>query len=531
MQLNFPLIIHMDGTIYFYKEFTDDDKYISNYLKQTTVQIQYTSQLEIYKIEDFSIISLVLFDNNSMDEFINFLERYSYNIIPSTLLDRFKIIEQNIKVVSLELGKTEIIIRVMKGDLSFLYTDKKFKEKIKYNDKEKVFTYPRKDNYKLIEDLTEKDVNIVFPTYDARDNIELKAKKDLELRYYQQQAFNTLVNRKTGLVIMPVSSGKTYLGIKTIEYFKKGTLIFCENKNNCFIWKDTLLKFLDIDDNDVFVCVSEQEVYDIKKINIYSYDVLRSNKDGSMFEILNKINWGVIIYDNAHKVVTEKSVDLLYLKSKYKFAFDSTINRSDGMQRILLKLFGGVTYNITSYELVKNLYQKKLECFKVDLRSLPVKKEDFIKSICSKSSNKSLLIVAHRTKDIYSISEKLNIKSINKDTKDEDRISLIQDFNYGHIKKLCISNLIEKYPITNIDVMIAAGYRGSTEIEENFRIGTLVGTTSKLSKITVVKMYYLIKSDVDKKNVSIKERSLIQYGIVLKELDYSEYLGDENKWS
>jgi hypothetical protein len=77
--------------------------------------------------------------------------------------------------------------------------------------------------------------------------------------------------------------------------------------------------------------------------------------------------------------------------------------------------------------------------------------------------------------------------------------------------------------------MVAAGYRGSTEIEENFRIGTLVGTTSKLLKITQAQIYYLIRNDNESRNVLIKEKFLKQYGIILRKLDFSKHLGDENR--
>ncbi|MDR3594602.1 hypothetical protein [Clostridium sp.] len=55
--MSLPLIIHKDGTIYFYRKFSASDEIeISNYLKKTTVQVQYTDKIEVYKIEDYLIL-------------------------------------------------------------------------------------------------------------------------------------------------------------------------------------------------------------------------------------------------------------------------------------------------------------------------------------------------------------------------------------------------------------------------------------------------------------------------------------------
>ncbi len=529
--MSLPLVIQKNGTIYFYKNIAEEEKEntsISKYLKETTVQLQYTDKLEVYKIEDFSIVSLILNSDEYINEFIGYLQKYSYNEIPSSLINHIRKIEQDMKVVRLELGKTEIIIRVMKGDLSFLTLDKKINDKIIEVKKEHSYTYPREYNYKLVEYLADKKVSMVFPYIDVNEDIEFKFKETINLRYYQKQAFDSLANRKNGLTIMPVASGKTYVAIKLIEHLGKRTLILCENKDNCSRWKHILLKFLDISAKDISICVDDTNISEIGKINIYSYDVLRSSNDKSMFERLYNNNWGVIIYDNAHKAVTEKSIDLLYLKAKYKFAFDSTINRSDGRERSLLNLFGGIAYYITSGELVNNLYEKRLECYKVDLRKLSISKEEFIEKVSKKIGMRSLVVVAHGEDDINRISKKLRITSLYNKTSNEERIRVAKEFSNRKINRLCISNLIEKYTITNIDVMIAAGYRGSKEIEENFRIGTLVSTELKLPKVTTAQMFYLIKNEEDYKFVCNKEKSLYKYKIIFKVLDVSKYLGDDH---
>jgi len=527
--LSLPLIIHKDGTIYFYRKFSASDEIeISNYLKKTTVQVQYTDKIEVYKIEDYSIASLLLMGDEYKNEFIRFLNRYSYNEIPYVLIEHLEEIEKDLKVVSLTLSKAEIIIRIMKGDPSFLEEDKKIKDKLKPCSEEKLYTYPRTDNFKLIERLAEKDVNITFPTIDTDGTVDFEFKEGINLRYYQTQAFDALVHMRRGLAVMPVGSGKTYVAIKLIQYFKRVTLILCENKHNCLRWKEMLLKYLDISNKDISVFINDSNINKISKINIYTYDIIRTTKDNSIFERLFENNWGVIIYDNAHKVVTEKAADLLYLKSTYKFALDSTLSRNDRMERSILNLFGGITYNISSDELVTNLYQKRLECYKIDLRNSDLSKFQFIKYVLKKNKERNILVVSYEKDDMEKIRASLGIRIINGDTGDTERINWVDDFNNCRLKKLCIGKLIDNYPITNVDVMIAAGYRGGTEIEDSFRIGTLVSTPSRLDKTTKSLMYYLINSDSDEKKVKSKEQYLYKWKVSLETLDANKLLGDDN---
>lgn len=523
------MIIHKDGTIYFYRKFsTSDEIKISNYLKKTTIQVQYTDEIEVYKIEDYSIASLLLMGDEYKNEFIRFLNRYSYNEIPDILMEHLEKIEKDLKVVSLTLSKAEVIIRIMKGDPSFLEEDKKIKNKLKRGSEQKLYTYPRIDNFKLIERLSEKDINITFPSIDTDGTVDFNFKEDIIPRYYQTQAFDALIHRKRGLTVMPVGSGKTYVAIKLIQHFKKVTLILCENKHNCLRWKEMLLKYLDISDKDISVCISDSKKNEISKINIYTYDIIRTTTDNSIFERLFENNWGLVIYDNAHKVVTEKAADLLYLKSTYKFALDSTLSRTDRMERSLLNLFGGVTYNISSDELVNNLYQKRLECYKIDLRNSDLSKIQFIKYVLKKNKERNILVVSYKKDDMKKINASLGIKIINGDTGDTERINWVDDFNYGRLKMLCIGKLIDNYPITNVDIMIAAGYRGGTEIEDSFRIGTLVSTPYRLNKITKSLMYYLINFDSDEEKVERKKQYLYKWKISLETLDVNKLLGDDN---
>ena len=145
-----------------------------------------------------------------------------------------------------------------------------------------------------------------------------------------------------------------------------------------------------------------------------------------------------------------------------------------------------------------------------------------------KIEERNILVVAYKKKDMDKIHAVSGIRVINQNTCDTERIHWVDDFNNSRLKRLCIGKLIENYPITNVDVMIAAGYRGRTEIEDSFRIGTLVSTPYRLNKITKSLMFYLINSDSDEEKVKSKEQYLYKWKVSLKKLDVSKLLGDDN---
>lgn len=510
------LVIMKNGDIYFYKCFLDEETYknISTDLRKYLIQIEYGDKVDKYSLNEDAIISICI--NKQIEEFKAFMNKYLYNIFPDTLLNRVNEINEKLNSVRLELGTTTVLMKILQGDLSFLDKDDKISKIIEVYEDNKTGEFYKKDSFKVIKHLTEKSVNIEFPYCESNETINIEFKHEIKLRYYQEQAYNQLAGKKSGMLIMPIASGKNYIAIKLIANIKKKTLILCEHKNNCKIWRRDLNTLLHLDDKRVVVV--EDKRFEAEEITICSYDLIR--KDNGVLENLNSIKWGAIIYDNAHKAVTDKTIDSLYLSTEYRYALASTLNRSDDEVSSLVKLFRVSTYTITSKELTNNLFQKTFKGYKIDFRGNSISKGELVRKIINSKELERLVIVAHKVKDIKDISRKLNIPFINESTSEYERRIIVNRFESNKDNILCISNLIENYRISNFNSMIAAGYRGKTLIEEDFRIGTLIGTQEKLEEEVISKYYYLITDDKEKENVEKKIRLLkANYGFTFENLE------------
>lgn len=504
-----PLITLATGEIYLYKKMIDSTTYeeLDNYLKNTAVQRDYGDEIDIFYLDEYSIVSLCLNDEDSIENLLRFLEQYSYNEVPNELVNKLNTVKENLKVVSLKLGTSQVLLKVLEGDLEFLFSNNKLiSEKVKYDEVEKAYGFNVKDSFKIIKELNKEKVTIRFPAITTDVNIDVEFNKNIELRYYQENAYKALIITKLALLLMPIVSGKNYVALKLISHIKKKTLILCEEKNICGMWEDDT-KLL-TSNTSILNCEDEKDgdIYS-HDIVICSYEMIRRKKD--VFDKLMNIDWGVIIYDNAHKVVTDKAIKVLYLNSEYKYAFASTLSRIDNKGSELINLFRSNMYNITSKELREKLYQKKLEYRIIDIRDKMNNKQQVVEQILNANQYNKVIVASHSVDEMGLIYKDCKIKYINntnirnKEELDETKGN-VESFNNGDEDRITIGAMIARYHFKNVDAMIETSYNGKSLIEEDYRTGNLISTDRKLTKAIQVIKYYIISSDEELENVYYK---------------------------
>lgn len=506
-----PIVLQENGKIIFYKRLckTEEIMAISGYLKTISKQIKVEELFEIYQLEEYSLINLVLDGSYNKEILIKFINDNSEYPFPKELLDKIDNIESNIKEVKLELGEGAVLLQIIRGDSNFikqLLKDNKYIEKTS----NEIYRFDNNNLPQIFNKLNENNVIIRLPKCNVTSLIDININTNInkiEKRYYQEQAFNFIKDKCYATLIMPIFAGKNYVALKLISYVKKKTLIFCYGKEQIERWKDQLIDLLGISDERISIYDSENFV--TNDFIICNYEHISKNR--KMIDKIVDSEWGIIIYDDAHKAVTNKVTDILLIKSERKIALASSLDRNDGKENKLFRVFGEAIYNITNNELIHNLYQKKLEYYPV---SPEKSKESIIREKLLAYKDKSIIIVAHEVKDVESIARSLGIDFLNKNTDENDRDEIINKFNNGYIKVVCCSNLIEKYRFTNTDVMIAAGYRGKSKIEENFRIGTLISTTNELDQIQKALIIYLYSDETEEKIVSKKIEYIKSWGLV-----------------
>ena len=86
-----PIVLQENGKIVFYKSFCQTEEElmrINSYLKTISMPIKVDNLCEIYELDDYSLINLVLDGSDKKDKFIKFIDNNSEYPFPKSLLDK-----------------------------------------------------------------------------------------------------------------------------------------------------------------------------------------------------------------------------------------------------------------------------------------------------------------------------------------------------------------------------------------------------------------------------------------------------------
>lgn len=486
-------IINNDGKIFIFPKNIDINEneleQLESKLRQFTTSINYSDEIHEFYFDIYSIWSLIVMGEEILDDFISFLEFNSVNEFPKILRDKIKIQRENFKQVLLQENLENIIINVLNGDLESIIK-KYLVEEVKSTSNPKVYT-STKDNYDTVtKKLLKHNVSIKLDNYlEDVESINLDFRCNFTLRYYESEALNLILNRKqkNGVIFMPPGSGKSYISLKLIEHFKIPTLILCDNSEE--YWENFIeLNTDNMSKNAVSIYKSNSTL--LTPITICSY----GNAKETSLDILKEKQWGIILYDDAHRALAPKYSKTLNIKSKYKFALAATLSRSDGKGVQLYDIIGPKLYNIQWQELKLKRFYKGINYTIIESSSY--NKIAICKKIIANYIGKNILICSYNLDKGDEISSLLNITYLNgngndniKKAKEHDTIN---EFMNGALNILCISAILQRIQISNIDVLIAITHNKGSQTEETFRIGRAISCTKQLTEPDSVDFYSIV---------------------------------------
>ncbi len=186
-----------------------------------------------------------------------------------------------------------------------------------------------------------------------------------ELRKEQLSALQEMLKYDNGILHAATAFGKTVVCSAIIAKRKVNTLILIENSTLLEQWKNSLEKFLDI--NEEFqeyktktgrrkrrksLVGKLQGAHDSMTgiIDIAMAGSLR--KKGEWHPLLEQ--YGMIIVDECHHAVSDTISEVLQkIPAKYVYGVTATPKRSDGLEKINYMLIGPIRYSYTSKEKIK----------------------------------------------------------------------------------------------------------------------------------------------------------------------------------
>ncbi|WGL60590.1 DEAD/DEAH box helicase family protein [Pigmentibacter sp. JX0631] len=174
----------------------------------------------------------------------------------------------------------------------------------------------------------------------------------IEPRAYQTQALNAWLNQQSnGVVVLPTGAGKTILAVLAIAKIQRPTLIHVPTIDLMTQWYDVLLKFFGTKIGLLGGGYNQPE-----NITVATYD-------SALIHVPSKGNkFGFLIFDECHHLPSEQmQYTALSSIAPFRLALTATPERSDGKEKLLYELCGGICYQTD----IKDLEGKTLAPYEI----------------------------------------------------------------------------------------------------------------------------------------------------------------------
>ena len=183
-----------------------------------------------------------------------------------------------------------------------------------------------------------------------------------ELRPEQDKALKELTNYDNGILHAATAFGKTAVSSAIIAQKKVNALIILESSALMEQWKDTLEKFLSINEELPTYVTKTGRVRKRKSLigtlqgahdsmtGIIDIAMAGSLcKKGEYHKLLNQ--YGLVLIDECHHSASETIANVLKeVKAKYVYGMTATPKRGDGLEKINYMLIGPIRYSYTAKE-------------------------------------------------------------------------------------------------------------------------------------------------------------------------------------
>jgi len=157
----------------------------------------------------------------------------------------------------------------------------------------------------------------------------------------QKNAINYLMNNESGILQLDPGVGKTIISIYMIAERKVRSLILVHRDPLAEQWKNRLLQFTNLKENDIARLTSATFKEDLKKSIVIAttqtFLSLLKRRRKEFLIALDKANVGVFVADEVHTSVGAPTFSecSIHIPSKYTYGLSATPYRSDGNEDII----------------------------------------------------------------------------------------------------------------------------------------------------------------------------------------------------
>ncbi|WP_159803383.1 DNA repair helicase XPB [Arthrobacter zhaoguopingii] len=365
------------------------------------------------------------------------------------------------------------------------------------------------------------------------------------LRPYQKLAADSFFSGGSGVVVLPCGAGKTIVGAAAMATSQTTTLILVTNTVSARQWKDELLKRTSLAESDIGEYSGALK--EVRPVTIATYQVLTTRRGGLYphLELLDKNDWGLIVYDEVHLLPAPIFKMTADLQARRRLGLTATLVREDGREGEVFSLIGPKRYDAPWKDIEAQGYIAPADCVEVrvdlprDERVAYAMAEDGDKyRLCATSDTKSgvveklaaahkgeqLLVIGQYLDQLDDLGERLNAPVIKGDTAVKERQRLFEAFRSGEISTLVVSkvaNFSIDLPEASVAIQVSGSF-GSRQ-EEAQRLGRLLRPKADGR---AARFYTVVARDtLDQDFAAKRQRFLAEQGYAYRILDAAGLAG------
>ena len=320
---------------------------------------------------------------------------------------------------------------------------------------------------------------------------------DFSLRKYQRDAADVFHVNGTekgghGVIVLPCGAGKTIVGMGVMSMLQTETLILTTSITAARQWISELLDKTTLAKDLIGEYSGERK--EIRPVTVSTYQILAMSEIHR--ELIDRRDWGLIIYDEVHALPAPLFRMTAELQSKRRLGLTATLVREDNLQSDVFTLIGPKRCDVPWKVLEKSGFIAKAEC--IELRvpladnirmeyALADKRQKFriasenpnkfnaIKSLLELHAGRHILIIGQYISQLKETAELLDAPLITGATRNTKREELYRKFRDGEIPVIVVSK-VANYAIDLPDANVAieiSGTFGSRQ-EEAQRLGRIL---------------------------------------------------------
>ncbi|KAI9726075.1 MAG: hypothetical protein M1828_002083 [Chrysothrix sp. TS-e1954] len=239
-----------------------------------------------------------------------------------------------------------------------------------------------KENVEKVKERCMEELKLpITEEYDFRNdtrnaNLDIDLRPSARIRDYQEKSLSKMFGNgrsKSGIIVLPCGAGKTLVGITAACTVKKGIVILCTSSMSVVQWKSELLKWSNINPNDIAIFTSDHKdkFTGSTGIIISTYSMVTQTKNRSydaqkMMDFLTSREWGLMILDEVHVVPAFifRKVST-HIAAHSKLGLTATLLREDNKIRDLGYLIGPKLYEANWMELADQGHIARVQCAEV----------------------------------------------------------------------------------------------------------------------------------------------------------------------